>query len=422
MTAGPCRVSAGVLAQRVIATIGLAFFCPTGDIAAANEPLKIVGSQLEPINWTELDGWPADDHLAAFSTYRASCQVLSKSQSTDDRGPIYSALTSVCRKALGLNLQDRESARAFFEDNFQPVRIARLGEQEGLLTGYFEPVVQGSRFPNPEFHVPLYRRPRDLVAAGYRPGSSSFPNKGARIGRRNSKNQLLPYYDRGAIEAGALDGQKLEICWLRDPFDLLAIQIEGSGRVILEDGTPLRVNYNSHNGYPFTSLSQVLKKNRILRADVSTHRIRDWMVGNPDEAQKVRSANRSYVFFRITGLSNENEPIGAQGVPLTPGRSIAVDRIHHYGTPFFIEADLPIDSAKSVSSFRRLMIAQDTGSAIVGPARADLYWGAGDEAATIAGRNSPPRPVRDAPAPRTRYDRCGQGNAVTHAEAKYPKG
>ena len=162
---------------------------------------------------------------------------------------IHGALANVCRKAIALRPQDSHTARAFFEQNFQPVRIARLGEAEGLLTGYFEPIVAGSRFPSPEFPVPLYRRPRDLVAAGYKPGSTAFPNKGVRIGRRNGNNELVPYYDRGAIEAGALDGQKLEICWLKDPFDLLAIQIEGSGRVILEDGTPLRISYDSHNGY-----------------------------------------------------------------------------------------------------------------------------------------------------------------------------
>ena len=208
-----------------------------------------------------------------------------------------------------------------------------------------------------------------------------------RISRLNEKNELVPYYDRGAIEAGALDGQKLEICWLKDPFDLLAIQIEGSGRVMLEDGTPLRINYDSHNGYSFTSLSRALiERNLIPREEISIARIREWMAAHPDEAAKVRAANRSYVFFRITGLTNEGEPIGAQGVPLTPGRSIAIDRLHEYGTPFFIEANLPIESAKPASTFGRLMIAQDTGSAIVGPAPADIYWGAGDDAARIAGR------------------------------------
>ncbi len=306
---------------------------------------------------------------------------------TEDHRQISQALGNVCRKALALRPQDSATARAFFEQNFQPVRIARLGEAEGLVTGYFEPVVAGSRFPSPEFPVPIYRRPRDLVAAGYQPGSPAFPNKGVRIGRRNENNELVPYHDRGAIEAGALDGEKLEICWIKDPLDLIAIQIEGSARVILEDGTPLRISYDSHNGYRYSSIERVLvERNLIPRKEMSREHIRDWMAAHPDEAAKVRATNRSYVFFRVTGLTNEGEPVGAQGVPLTPGRSIAVDRVHEYGTPFFIEADLPIEGAKPASPFHRLMIAQDTGSAIVGPARADLYLGAGDDAGRIAGR------------------------------------
>ena len=349
--------------------------------------MKFAGSQLEPVKWTELAGWTGDDHLEAFAAYQAGCRVLRKTPRTDDSGQIHGALSNVCRKALGLRPQDSHTARAFFEQNFQPVRIARLGEAEGLLTGYFEPIVAGSRFPSPEFPIPLYRRPRDLVAAGYKPGATAFPNKGVRIGRRTANNELVPYHDRGAIEAGALDGQKLEICWLKDPFDLLAIQIEGSGRVILEDGTPVRVSYNSHNGYSYSSFERALvERNLMSRKDISKERIRAWMAAYPEEAAKARAVNRAYAFFRITGLTNEGEPVGAQGVPLTPGRSIAVDRVHEYGTPFFIEANLPIESVKPASPFRRLMIAQDTGSAIVGPARADLYLGAGDDAGRIAGR------------------------------------
>src|SRR5262245_2565178 len=310
-----------------------------------------------------------------------------KIRRTDHHGEISGALWNVCRNAKGVRPQDGNTARAFFEQNFRPVRIARLGEREGLLTGYFEPIVAGSRFPSPEFHVPVYRRPRDLVAVGYKPASVAFPNKGVQIARRTANNELVPYYDRYAIEAGALDGQKLEICWLKDPFDLLTMQIEGAARVILEDGTPLRISYDSHNGYRYSSIERVLvERNLISRQEMSAQHIRDWMAAHPDDAAKVRAANRSYVFFRITGLSNEGEPVGAQGVPLTPGRSIAVDRLHEYGTPFFIEANLPIESVKSVSRFGRLMIAQDTGSAIVGPARADLYWGAGDDAGRIANR------------------------------------
>jgi membrane-bound lytic murein transglycosylase A len=354
-----------------------AIFCSAASAASVEEPLKVAGSLLEPVKWSELAGWADDDHLAAFAAYQASCHALRKLGRTDDQKqrPIHSALRNVCRKALDLRPQDSEVARGFFEENFQPLRIARVGEVEGLLTSYYEPIVQGSRFPNPEFHIPLYRRPRDLVAAGHKPGSEAFPNKSVRIGHRNEEGQLVPYYDRSAIEAGALDGQKLEICWLKDPSDLRTIQIQGSARIILEDGTPLRVNYDSHNGYSSLSRALIQPSRSSGMDDLA-----------PRRGLGGAAANRSYMFFRITGLSNENEPVGAQGVPLTPGRSIAVDPQHDYGMPFFIEANLPIESEKPVSPFRRLMIAQDTGSAIVGPARADLSWGSGDDAGRIAGR------------------------------------
>src|ERR1700704_4989756 len=360
---------------------------PSKQESSKQEPLKFAGSQLEPVKWSELAGWTSDDHLAAFAAYQAGCRASRRRPRTDDTAQISGALGNVCRKALALQPQDSATARAFFEQNFQPVRIARLGEGEGLVTGYYEPVVAGWRFPSPEFPVPIYRRPRDLVADGYKQGSTAFPNKGGRIGRRTEGNELVPYHDRGAIEAGALDGQKLEICWIKDPLDLVAIQIEGSARVILEDGTPLRISYDSHNGYSYSSIERVLaERNLMSRQEMSRERIRAWMAAHPEEAAKARATNRAYMFFRVTGLPNDGEPVGAQGVPLTPGRSIAVDRVHEYGTPFFIEANLPIESVKPASPFRRLMIAQDTGSAIVGPARADLYLGAGEDAGRIAGR------------------------------------
>ena len=351
------------------------------------DPLKLADTQLEPVKWADLEGWVADDHAAAFVTFQRSCRAVLGGQRAHHHRPIHVALAEVCRRAIRLHPSKSDQARTFFEENFLPVRIARLGEKDGFLTGYYEPVVQGSRFPSPEFHVPLYRRPRDLVAAGHKPGAEGFPNKGALIGRRNERNEIVPYHDRAAIEDGALDGQRLEICWLKDSFEALSISIQGSARVILEDGTPLRVNYDSHNGYPYTAVGRALiERNHIPRDEMSMQRIREWMSVNPGEAREVRHTNRSYVFFRITGLSNENEPAGAQGVALTPLRSIAVDKIHIYGTPFYIEANLPIESAKPSTSFRRLMIAQDTGSAIVGPARADLYWGSGADAGRIAGR------------------------------------
>jgi membrane-bound lytic murein transglycosylase A len=350
------------------------------------EPLKIPDAQLEPGTWAALDGWAADDHIASFSAFAKSCGPFLAAKEPPPGKPIQTALWHVCKGTARLRPASSEEAQAFFEEHFTPVSIARLGEPKGLLTGYYEPVVEGSRFPNPEFHVPLYRRPPDLLVDGRPVGKGQVPNR-AVINRRNEKNELVPYYDRAAIDNGALDGQHLEICWLRDPFEALAIQIQGSARVRLEDGTILRVNYDAHNGHPYAAVGRILIEQYGLSADgMSMERIRQWMLANPDAADKVRQSNPSFVFFRITGLSERGEPVGAQGVPLSPGRSIAVDKMHVYGTPFFISADLPIDSDRASTKFRRLMIAQDTGSAIIGPARADLYWGAGDAAGAIAGR------------------------------------
>jgi membrane-bound lytic murein transglycosylase A len=357
-----------------------------GHGAGADEPLRIPDAELEPTRWSELDGWSGDDHASAFSTFRASCHPILRNSAPDDR-PIRAALERICARAVKGSALNNAAAQRFFEDNFLPIRIRKLGDQAGFLTGYYEPVVDGSRFPTREFTVPLYRRPPDLIAAGATQPGGPFPNSG-RAFRRSRAGQLVPYYDRGEIEDGALDGQHLEICWLRSPTDALFIQIQGSARIRLEDGTMLRVNYDAHNGYPYVPVGRVLiDRNIIPREEMSMSRIREWMQAHPDEAKEVRRQNRSMVFFRIVGLSNEGEALGAQGIPLAAGRSIAVDKaLHVYGTPFFIAADLPIASAQPNTPFRRTMIAQDTGSAIVGPARADLYFGAGDQAAQVAGR------------------------------------
>jgi membrane-bound lytic murein transglycosylase A len=357
----------------------------TACATAAEEPFKLADAQLEPVAWSALPGWTADDHLAAFAAFMTSCQPFLKEKRPRDTRPVALALGELCRRSVNVKPKTAAAARAFFEQNFRPVRISRLGEPEGFLTGYYEPIVQGSRFPSPEFPVPLYRRPPDLVAAGHVAGS--FPNKGVQIGRRNAANEIVPYYDRAEIEAGALDGRRLEICYVRDFFEAITIQIQGSGRIVLEDGVVVRLNYDSHNGFPYSSIGRVLiERNEIPREEMSMQRIRDWMKLNPTKAAEVRGTNRSFVFFRITGLNTGEEPNGAQDVPLMPGRSIAVDKLHVYGTPFYIDAMLPIDTPRPTTPFRRLMVAQDTGSAIVGPARADLYFGAGDAAGKIAGR------------------------------------
>ena len=349
-------------------------------------PLKIPNAALEPAAWDELDGWAGDDHASAFATFRASCRPIVREQSSDGR-PVRVALLAVCARALAAGPLDHAKARGFFEDNFLPLHIRKLGDAAGFLTGYYEPIFEGSRFPTREFTVPLYRRPLDLVAAGAAGPGGAFPNSG-RAFRRKPDGELVPYYDRGEIEDGALDGQHLEICYLRNATEALIAGIEGSVRVRLEDGTLLRLNYDAHNGYPYVAVGRVLiERNLVPREEMSLRRIREWMRDHPDEAPEVRRQNRSLVFFRIVGLNDDREAIGAQGIRLSAGRSIAVDKaLHVYGTPFFIEADLPLGRSASMDPFRRTMIAQDTGSAIVGPARADLYFGAGEEAGELAGR------------------------------------
>jgi membrane-bound lytic murein transglycosylase A len=371
-----------------LAVIGLCLVGIASAASAQSAALKIPNSQLEPLAWADLGGWPEDDHVAAFKTFMDSCRaILPRTSPGRDAGPMFSALQQICRSARSFVASDTEKARGFFEVNFRPVRITTLGEAAGFLTGYYEPIVEGSRTWSEEFQVPVYRKPSNLIPGGRRRITDGFPNKGS-VGRKFGRKKIVPYYDRAEIEEGVLTGRNLEICWLKNPIDLLFIQIQGSARIRLPDGEMVRINYAAHNGYPYTPVGRpLIEMGAIPREEMSMDRIRKWMEENTDVAREVRWKNRSYVFFREAQLSAVEEPKGAQGVSLTPGRSIAVDRaLHIYGTPFYIEAELPIDSAQPTTRFRRLMVGQDTGSAIVGPARADVYFGAGQEAGTVAGR------------------------------------
>jgi membrane-bound lytic murein transglycosylase A len=363
---------------------------PRTAAAQVRAPITFPDTQYEPVDWTDLEGWDSDDHAAAFAAFLTSCRTLdAKHRYERESTAIPSALRDICARARDAIPLDEDGAKQFFEDNFRPVRINKLGDTGGFLTGYYEPIIPGSRVPTGNFTAPLYRRPPNLAVSGWRRlGKNVFPSKGVLVGRRFGRRKIVPYYTRAEIEDGALDGWHLEICYLHDQVDLLFAQIQGSARIRLEDGTILRVNYDSHNGWPYTPVGRVLVNNKILTKDqVSMQSIRAWMEANPDQAKEIRRENKSYVFFRITDLATEDEAVGGEGVELVPGRSIAIDRaLHAYGTPFFIEADLPIANQKADTKFDRLVIAQDTGSAIVGPARADIYFGAGDEAARIAGR------------------------------------
>ncbi|MBB4363391.1 membrane-bound lytic murein transglycosylase A [Bradyrhizobium sp. CIR18] len=350
-------------------------------------PFEIPGAQYLPLAWADVKGWSDDNHLAAYKTFRASCKTINAQTGAAEPKALAGSLNEPCRAAKSLELTDDAKAKTFFEENFAPLRISRLGEPDGFVTGYYEPVLEGSRTQTDVYNVPVYRRPSNLFVRGYKQDSVSLPNKGP-VYRKIGRRKLVPYYDRGEIEDGKIAGRGLEIAWLKDPTDLLFAQIQGSARIKFDDGSSVRLNYDAYNGYPYTAVGRILIERGIIpKEEMSMQKIREWMTQNPDGAKELRRANRAYIFFGEVNLSDKDEAVGAQGIPLTAGRSIAVDKaLHVYGTPFFIEGELPIDSERSKTPFHRLMIAQDTGSAIIGPARADLFFGAGQEAGRVSGR------------------------------------
>jgi len=331
--------------------------------------LNLRNAQVEPLSFTALDGWKDDDHAAAFEAFLKSCgAIVNGSKAMRLARPLYGALFKVCERAVTAGRLDHEKARAFFEDNFKPVRVMPVGQTEGFYTGYYETEVDGSRFPSDEYTIPIYAAPAETVK------------------KRQSK--VFADLDRTKIEDGALAGKELEICYVKNPIDAFFAQIQGSTRVKLDDGKELRLNYVASNGMPYTPVGKFLIDRGIVsKEEMSMDKIRDFMEANPEEGKELRRKNRSFVFFQETPLRAHDECIGAQGVPLTPGRSLAVDKhIHVYGTPIWIEAELPIESEKPETKFHRLLFAQDTGSAIVGPARADIYFGHGEEISHVAGR------------------------------------
>ena len=351
-------------------------------------PLQIPESQYAPLVWSNVAGWIDDDPLPAFKTFRASCKPIAAQKGPlADSKALGTSLREPCIAARAEDISDSAKAREFFEKNFIPLQISRVGEDAGFVTGYYEPIVDGSRVQTDVYTIPVYRRPSNLFVRGYSQANASMPNKG-QVFRKIGRRKLVPYYDRAEIEDGVIAGRGLEVVWLKSQTDLLFIQIQGSARIRLEDGSIVRINYDAHNGYPYTPVGRILiERNIVPKEQMSMQKIREYMEQNPDAAKELRRQNRSYVFFREVKLAENAEAVGAQGVPLTAGRSIAVDKsLHIYGTPFFIEGNLPIESEVSNTPFRRLMIAQDTGSAIVGPARADIYFGAGTDAGRVAGR------------------------------------
>ncbi|WP_374440061.1 murein transglycosylase A [Stella sp.] len=339
--------------------------------------------RLAPARFSDLPGWTSDHHAAALPALARSCQRLVAGEPGRPVGPDGLAgrvadWTLICAAAAQVAPGDA-AARHFFETRFRPWRAFDGEQPEGLFTGYYEPLLAGARSRGGRFAVPLLRRPPDLVEVDL--GQFRPALRGQRIAGRIEGGRLRPYADRAQIEGGALAGRGLELLWVDDPVDAFFLQIQGSGRVRLADGTVVRVGYDGQNGHAYVPIGRLLaERGEIPREEVSMPSIRRWLAAHPAEGRRLMHENPSYVFFRE--LKGDG-PLGAQGVPLTPGRSLAVDpSFVAYGVPVWLDAEDPLSTQARV---RRLMVAQDTGGAIRGPVRGDVFWGFGKEASERAG-------------------------------------
>lgn len=367
-----------VFARRLI----LALLLAAADTVDANtRPI------LKEVAFSSIDGWAADDHAEALAAFRRSCSEMLQEGRAFGRqvkfGGSREQWLAVCRLA-----QKAGRARTFFEQQFTALEVHDPERPQGLFTGYYEPVAAGSRTRTPEYTVPVYRKPDDLVAFDIGQEAESGLKYGRLLARKPA-----PYHTRKDIEQGALAGQGLEIVWLKDWADAFFIHIQGSGRIRLPDGSLVRLAYAGKSGQPYTGIGGLLADRGVFSRDrMSMQATRKWMAANPQDARELMWENKSFIFFREVAVESlELGPPGAQKIALSPKRSLAVDRsIWIFGTPIWLDTVTPSGRDGSKEQFRRLMIAQDTGTAIRGYVRGDIFWGASDQAALTAGHLKSP--------------------------------
>ena len=340
------------------------------------------GAALEPVSPADLPGFPGPDPAAALDAFRRVCAAPPPAlpQPAAVAGDP-ADLAAACAAAAGVR---PEGAAAFFRDGFGAFRVVRpVGERPGFLTGYFEPELAGSLAPGADFTAPVLARPDDLVSLG--PGETRPGLDPALRAARASGDGFEPYPDRAAIEDGALGARARPILWLRDAVDLLVLQVQGSGRVRLPDGAAVRVLYDGRNGRPYTAVARlIVQEGHLPLEGLTLARWTAWLRARPGTARRLIRQNASYVFFRLAPVEDPGlGPPGAANAALAPGRSLAVDAaLWRYGLPFWLEGRLP---GAGPGAAGRLVVAADTGSAIVGPARGDLFLGTGAEAGVAAG-------------------------------------
>jgi len=356
---------------------GIAALLPLGCTKPAPEPDRLV---LERADFAALPGWAEDDPAASLPALLKSCRALLALPADRKLGLelVPADFQAPCAAASALPPGDSAAARAYFEQNFVPFRASNHGAAEGLFTGYYEAELHGAHVPDAHYATPLYRRPADLVQVDL--GQFRPSLKGERIAGRVVAGHLRPYASRTEIEAGALAGRGLELLWVDDPVDAFFLAIQGSGRVILPDGSTERIGYDGENGQPYVAIGHVLAERGVPKDEITMPFLRSWIAEHGAEGQALMEANPSYVFFKPL---DGDGPLGAEGVALTPGRSAAIDRnFLALGLPLWVDAGDPVEAS---GRMQRLFVAQDTGGAIRGPVRADLFFGYGAEAANHAG-------------------------------------
>ena len=350
--------------------------CAVCPVCPAIEPAKPAEKPLQPAAWEDLPGWADDDALVAFEAFRASCATL-------ERQALWrNACASASATKVGSGDTVRTAARAWFEANLVPWRLVNPdGTREGLITGYYEPIVKGSRERRKPFLHPVFGPPDDLIVVDL---AEIYPElKHMRLRGRIEGRKLVPYYSRGewTEEENRRAGQAL--LWMDNAIDLFFLQIQGSGQVELAGGGRVRINYADQNGHPYRSIGKWLIDQGELKAhEASMQGIKNWARANPKRLPELLNTNPSLVFFRELPATGSG-PQGALGLPLTPRRSVAVDPRHvPLGAPVFLDTTWPYETRP----LRQLMLAQDTGGAIRGVVRADFYWGSGAEAGSLAGK------------------------------------
>lgn len=315
------------------------------------------------LTYQQLDGWWTDDHAKALQVFLQSCPILAAKARPESSGSNLriseSVWKSLCDEAMTVVPGDKDAARDFFERRFIPFRVNNNGEEKGLFTGYYEPVLYGSWKKKGDYKYPLYLPPPEL-------------KKGS------------PYFTHAEINGGALNGRKLELLWVDDPVMLFFMQIQGSGRVVFANGTEIQIGYAGQNGQTYESLGKLAgDEGWIPKDQINFFTLRQWLYDHPERAIDAMEKNPSYVFFKRL---EKTGAVGAVGATLTPQRSLAVDsRYIPYGLPLFLETDLPGLNEESARPLRQLMLAQDTGGAIKGPVRGDIFFGPGQEAEYLAG-------------------------------------